>query len=193
MAVIFILGNMCAGKTTLANGLLKEKTLKPIRLIKEHTTRPKRNSDEKELVFLTPREFSQINGLDEYIGVKRFNAAFGVCSYAILKEDLRFCKTNRNGIIVTNPMAYIDAREYCGLQEIPIFTVLLNPTLKQLRSRAYRRGDDKDEVKRRIADMAPLIYGLSKSDCMDLIINTPMAPCELVYYTVKAFREKITS
>lgn len=190
--VIFVLGPMGSGKTTLANALIESTKLRPISIIKEHTTRPRRYPEEDSLEFVDPTTFSKMNEEDAYIGITRFTATFGNVSYAILKRDLLMCR-NQNGILVTNLEAYYSAREYCALNEIPMFTILLDPPQQVLYKHARLRGDNEDEVRRRLRDESVLFDLFAKSGKVDLVVGVVESVKELRTLAIHAVRRKIVA
>ena len=138
-----ILGKMGSGKTTLAKELEK----RGMKRIVTYTTRPIRPGeiDGVDYHFISPEEFNRMVEEDLFAEYITYNATFGTCSYGSLKEDY-FCN-EEDKVIVLNPYGLTMVKE----KNIPHISIFLDPPATVLQERLLRRGDNAEEIKRRLA------------------------------------------
>lgn len=140
---IVLVGQTNSGKTTVAK-LLEAYGYKRI---VTYTTRPKRQGerDEIDYNFVTDEKFKSMIKNGDFAEYTEYNALFGHVYYGSSKEDYL---SDDKKVIVLNP---------CGLLAlqrnlIPHTSIYLDVSMDELLRRASKRGDDMEEVKRRLKD-----------------------------------------
>lgn len=182
MAIITIIGQSGSGKSTLAKALAKELG---VPIFKEMTTRPKRDPNDDSCIFITQKTFENMEKAGVFDAVTRFNAIFGDCgweniarlySYGIttytmnLAESKQPFKVRRindfiQGIIVTNPDAVIELDK----KGRDIYVVeLCEPTDEICEHRLLSRGDNPNEIERRIKSTREGLDRANKIGVVDL-------------------------
>ena len=159
---IVLVGATCAGKSTLAKYLVKC----GFRRIITRTTRPKRDHEvdastmrtikdqhtnpTADYYFVSMDEFNKAEENGYFAETTSYNASFGYCKYGSLVEDW---KSSDNTVCVLNP----DGVRQLKKADYDIFVVYVNNNLMLCLDRARQRGDDDEEIARRMVhDMIDL-------------------------------------
>lgn len=150
---IVIVGPMCSGKTTLAKWLEKH----GFERVVTYTTRPMREGevDGVDYHFISEEEFEDRILKGYFAEYRMYKASFGTCWYGSAKKD--YVGEDRK-VIVLDPVA-------ASLPDI-----YENSTIVYLRirpsvciKRALKRGDDPDEIYRRMEADAPYFETFEKT------------------------------
>lgn len=141
--IIILVGQTGSGKTTIAKALEKDGYKRMV----TYTTRPPREDeiDGVDYHFISEDEFLEMikNGqLAEYAD---FNASFGHVYYGSTKEEYN---TSEKTVIALNP----DGLAMVKRNLIPHFSVLLDVSDEEILRRTSQRGDNVEEVRRRLKD-----------------------------------------
>lgn len=168
--MIVLVGAACSGKNTIADELLSRPEAKNISLAIEHTTRPKRENETNEYVFVTPKEhyINYLNGV--YASAFEVLSANGdIWKYSILLEDVK----KQNTLCITNPtsLRQIKHREY-------LLTFYLNVSQRERLIRMLKRGDNISEAYRRSCHDEGHFSGITNE--VDYTINAERTPEEIV-------------
>lgn len=138
---VVIMGQTGSGKTTLAEALVEE----GYERIVTYTTRSKREHEKNGVSyhFVTKDEFKNLFARDFFAEIATYNAEFGYAMYGSAKHDYT---GEKKKVIVLNPDGY---KELVKLG-IEVDTVLLDLPTNTIIKRVIQRGDDLQEVHRRL-------------------------------------------
>ena len=144
--LLVLVGPICSGKTTFAR-YLEDKH--GFNRIVTYTTRSPRlgEVDGVDYNFISEERFEEIIEDDEFLEYMEYNATFGHCYYGskISEEDLQGKK-----VIVLNPDGATALRD--SFQAKDFFIVYLECPEWACLTRAQKRGDDLQEVTRRLKE-----------------------------------------
>lgn len=157
--MIILVGQTGSGKTTIAKALERDNYTR----IVTYTTRPKRKNevDGEDYHFITEEKFKQMIDDNQFAEYTDYNASFGHVYYGSKKEDYI---TSGRKVIVLNP----DGLSMVKRNLIPHFSILLDVSEEELLKRTSKRGDNMEEVKRRLKD--DMLKFKNVRDEVDLII-----------------------
>lgn len=140
--LIVLCGKTASGKTLVRN-ILKMEGFKPI---VTYTTRPPRKGeiDGRSYHFITLEEFERGISNEMFAEYKHYSVANGdEWYYGCSKESL---KENENGVIILTPQGYRDV-----VDSLPKHVcIYLYANRNTIARRLKARGDDKDEIERRM-------------------------------------------
>lgn len=142
---LVIVGPTCAGKTTLAKHLQDKYGYERIITV---TDRPMRDNEIEgiDYQFILPEEFEQKKMYGEFVEYKEYNAVFGTCHYGSYFEDYFFYTMGLiPWVAVLTPDAIPALKPYFEFK-----VIFLDADNSLIYARALRRGDDWDEISRRI-------------------------------------------
>lgn len=180
---IILVGQTCTGKTTLA----REFESIGYKKIPTTTTRPIREGEVHgvDYYFVDDDTFDALETAGYFEETTEYDAAFGKCKYGSpLAAFEASSYTNNKTITILNPDGIFAIRNRLKIQD-NIFVVLLEATTNRILSRAKRRGDDLDEVRRRIKADNPKFVKLKEESLYDMCFNTDMdMPLDLAVATI---------
>jgi guanylate kinase len=135
---VVLAGGMGSGKTTLA----KEMERRGFRRIITYTTRPPRKGEVNgvDYHFISNEEFQAKLDADFFAEATAYNAVGGRWFYGSDKKDYN---APDDTVIILNPQGVINL-------SVPVFLVYLDPHESVLKARALQRGDNPQEVERRL-------------------------------------------
>lgn len=147
---VALIGGMASGKTTLMHELEKLSYFH----VRSYTTRPKRIEElDTDYEFCTDSEFTATELWEGMIAKRSYQVPdgsvwkYGLCpmdfdQITVRPDDIQICDT----VCIVDPKGYLELREL-----IPnVFGVLLEIPENVRIKRALHRGDDKNEILRRI-------------------------------------------
>lgn len=154
---LVLVGATCAGKTTLAEYMVK----RGFRRIITYTTRPKRDYEvdaskmspmevryadpPADYFFVSLDEFDKAKANGYFAETTSYNASFGYCEYGSTVEDW---KSSDDTVCVLNP----DGVRQLKREGYDIFVVYVNTSPAECLDRARQRGDDDEEIARRLGN-----------------------------------------
>lgn len=146
--MIYILGKTCSGKDTIVNRLVEKYGYKKIIT---YTSRPMRKGEvqDKTYHFISEEEFKNKINSKFFLEYKKYNTVHGEWFYGSAKED--FVDT-KNKIIILTPDGYKDCLyrlNKTGNKE-PHLVLYVYANNQNILKRLKKRGDNKEEAKRRI-------------------------------------------
>lgn len=171
--VVVIVGQIASGKTTLARYLESA----GFERVVTYTTRPPRagEKDGKDYHFIGEEDFWYKKDTLFFAEHTEYNANFGYVYYGTSKESLE-TPGGIQKVIVLNPRGVM-ALKAAGYD---ILVVHLDFDRDTLLRRALNRGDNPDEIRRRIADDAYLFRLLNTGNFVDIRITDPeLKPYEI--------------
>lgn len=135
---VVIFGRTGCGKNTVMEELLK---LGYTRIV-EYTTRPKRDGEtEDDYHFVTEEEYMKLSLNGKFAEDKSYNTIYGIWRYGALKSD--FCEDK---VAIMGPRQLMQIWE----RNIPVTSIFIDTPLECIYERTGKRGDNINEVKRRI-------------------------------------------
>jgi len=142
--IYVLLGPSCSGKTTLL------KTLKNIgaNTIVSYTTRPIRvnEKDGYDYHFITNEQYNELDKQGSMILKNSFTNVYGtIWNYAVHKDSLDPRKTS---FIVTEMNGFVELQKTFGKENV--CGILLKVSYETLLNRGLERGDNKNELERRL-------------------------------------------
>ena len=146
--MLILVGKMGSGKDTIKNELIKL----GMKNCCTYTTRPKRlgELDGRTYHFITDEEFETKKKDKFFVSTSTYHTAFGTWKYGTQVSEL--LKTS-NSIVILNPTEIKQIKENTLLDELMnknIKICYLIAGSKSIWERLSKRGDDPDEVKRRM-------------------------------------------
>lgn len=138
---IFLIGPMGSGKTTIANELVKNGFDKTRAI----TTRPKRpNESDDEYIFTDNAGFKSAVIWDDIRAIRVYSTKFGIWRYGISMNEFQ---QDRDTVTIMDPTSFEYLAPDIGES---VFGVFLDAPEDICKMRALARGDDPQEVDRRI-------------------------------------------
>ena len=146
--MLILIGKMGSGKDTIKNELIKL----GMKNCCTYTTRPKRlgELDGRTYHFITDKEFETKKKDKFFVSTSTYHTAFGTWKYGTQVSEL--LKTS-NSIVILNPTEIKQIKENTLLDELMNKNTkicYLIASGKSIWKRLSKRGDDPDEVKRRM-------------------------------------------
>lgn len=141
--MIVLIGKSASGKDTILNKLIENGYKKII----TYTTRPMRKNEtqDKTYHFISEGEFKNKVEDGFFVEWKSYITNNGVWYYGSAKED--YDKSDDKTLVILTPDGYRDIINSLGYRPKSIYIYANNSTI---RGRLQKRGDDKNEVIRRI-------------------------------------------
>lgn len=175
---IVLCGKTSSGKTTVAK-IIENRGFK--RII-TYTTRPIRPGEtDEDYHFISNGEFLRMMTEDCFAETAEYNACFGKCRYGSAKKDY----LSENSIIILNPIGIVKAHEVLS----NCLVVYLDVSDDILVSRATSRGDDVNEITRRLAADREDFNNLFINEYVDLVIDctgkTPEEIADIIICKIK--------
>lgn len=138
---IFLIGPQASGKTTLARALEE----RGYEMLIPYTTRPPRDDerDGVDYIFVSDREFEKLVLDGRLACVRSYSTVKGMWSYAFAKDDLHRAV---DSVAVIDPESYMRIHD----QIDNCFGIYLDIPEDVRRARLLIRGDDPDEIERRM-------------------------------------------
>lgn len=168
--MIILLGKTNSGKTTVQKKLCEQYGYKRIITC---TTRPMREGeiDGETYHFLTDDEFFAKIADKKFAEYRSYNSVHGVWFYGSLKSSYR----TKNGIIILNPYGFKEVQKKLTNYKEKPFSVFLDVNDENIRARAEIRGDDTNEIERRILTDTTDFSEIKKivDFCIDVNSDTP--------------------
>ena len=149
MALIIIAGKSGSGKDAVIGELAR----RGYKNIIKYTTRPmrKHESQGKPYYFISEKEFKKKESNGLFLIVEEFHSAKGTWYYGSLKEELLNLKNNsENWLIFLPPKGIEKLSKDPHSKEINSKIIYLRANSGTIAKRLRRRGDDPEEVQRRI-------------------------------------------
>jgi guanylate kinase len=144
-----IFGKSGTGKTTLLKQLIEDEDL-GLTPIVTCTTRPPRTGEVNEVdyYFISEEEFNELKETGELMEYSSYEVANGETWYygSLFKDFI----DNKDRIIVVNPDGIKSILDNCKRRSIPTSTFLISASDSKRTERLLKRGDDKNEITRRI-------------------------------------------
>lgn len=147
--IYMIFGKSGSGKTTIFKKLIEDEDL-GLSPIVTCTTRPPREGEVNEVdyYFVSEEEFKEMEYTSELMESTSYTVANGeTWYYGSLFKDFM---DSKDKLIIVNPDGIRAIIERCRRQEIPTSTFLLYTNDSTRTQRLLKRGDNEDEIKRRI-------------------------------------------
>ena len=149
MALIIIAGKSGSGKDAVVNELCR----RGYKRIKTYTTRPMRQHESQgnPYYFISEKEFKEKESKGFFLETKEYNTVKGVWYYGSPRKELLSQKNNiENRLIILTPSGIEDfTKESCN-KKINAKIIYLRANSGTIMKRLKRRGDNPDEIMRRI-------------------------------------------
>lgn len=151
--LIVLVAESCAGKDTVLKILVEEYG---IHRVVSHTSRPIRRNevDGIDYYFVSQQEFMEMQSENKFVETREYNTIQdgepSVWFYGVTKEELSLSLEETNAVIILDIQGLQHMKEYLGEENMVSFYLQVNQE-ERLR-RAEARGDDMEEVLRRLAD-----------------------------------------
>lgn len=160
---IVLVGQTASGKTAVSKELEK---LGYKRLV-TCTTRPPRPGevDGVDYDFISKDDFESLRKYGYFAEWSSYNM---VCGTHYWGSPVRCYNDYRKGVIVLNPEGVEQIME----RGVPCLVVYLKPPIDILKERAVQRGDDPNEVVRRLENDQPKFDALEKAGFFNMILDT---------------------
>lgn len=144
--MIIIMGRAGTGKTSLVNELVKRGYEK----IKTCTTRPIRDGEEDgvDYFFLTDDQFRKYAQNNYFAEIKRYYTTEGEWLYGTPKVEL--LSSDEKSVIILTPDGVRAVKPLLDSRGIQYTVVLIGAKASVIKRRMIQRGDDMDEIIRRI-------------------------------------------
>lgn len=144
-----IFGKSGTGKTTLLKQLVEDENLGLAPII-TCTTRPPREGEVNEIdyYFISEEEFNDLKETGELMEYSSYTVANGDTWYygSLFKDFIE----DKDKIIIVNPDGVKSILSNCAKRGIKTSVILLSATDSKRIERLSKRGDNEEEVKRRI-------------------------------------------
>ena len=140
--MLVLCGKSAAGKNFLLNELINQGMKRVI----TYTTRPMRYGEEDgvDYHFIPEQLFEKVKSDNLFAETAEYHGANGdTCKYG---SAIRYYETTNDSVIILNP----DGIKQIKNQNIPVVVIFLDASEESRMQRLKMRGDDKDEVKRRM-------------------------------------------
>lgn len=148
--IYLLFGKSGAGKTTVYKRLIEDEDL-GLTPIVTCTTRPPREGEVNEVdyYFISEEEFHELNSTGELMESTSYEVANGdTWYYGSLFKD--FWDSSKDKLIIVNPHGIREIIRKCLNYSIPTKVILLTASRKKRLQRLSERGDNIDEIKRRM-------------------------------------------
>ncbi len=168
---LVIAGKMGSGKSTLAKYLEN----KGVKRIITYTTRPKRTGeiDGIDYHFISEEEFLELDSKGFFAETADYNASFGHVYYGSAKNSYQ-----PDSVIILNPYGVKSIKK----KGIPCNIVYLHLDEGLIRTRVLNRGDNKEEISRRLKTDA-LDFDNFEKECDEVVyVTESMSPESLTEY-----------
>lgn len=144
--MIIIMGRAGTGKTSLVNELVKRGYEK----IKTCTTRPIRDGEEDgvDYFFLTDDQFHKYAQNNYFAEIKKYYTTEGEWLYGTPKVEL--LSSDEKSVIILTPDGVRAVKPLLDSRGIHYTVVLIGAKASVIKRRMIQRGDDMDEIIRRI-------------------------------------------
>lgn len=144
--MIIIMGRAGTGKTSLVNELVKRGYEK----IKTCTTRPIRDGEEDgvDYFFLTDDQFRKYAQNNYFAEIKKYYTTEGEWLYGTPKVEL--LSSDEKSVIILTPDGVRAVKPLLDSRGIQYTVVLIGAKASVIKRRMIQRGDDMDEIIRRI-------------------------------------------
>ena len=141
--IYILLGRTASGKDTIASKLAE----KGLKRVVTYTTRPPRKGEKEgeNYHFITNEEFERLISSGFFAEWRSYDTVDGLWYYGSSVDSY---DTDENRIIILNPEGYYSIKR--SLDEHMIKSIYVYSNLKTIRNRLEKRGDKKEEAKRRI-------------------------------------------
>lgn len=142
--MIILMGKTASGKDTLLNILVTKYGFKKLTT---YTTRPMRSKEQQDITyhFISHEDFNQKVREGFFAEWKNYTTLEGIWYYGTAKEDL--LNADDKTIAILTPRGYRDIKESISEKSKAI---LIYSNLDTIRKRLKIRGDNKNEIERRI-------------------------------------------
>lgn len=140
--MIILMGMSGSGKTAIA----KELNRRGYERVITYTTRPIRENEKDgvDYHYISDKEFTAMVKNKEFAEWKEYNASFGKCKYGSTVESY---KNKNKAVIILTPSGVEDVLD-AGIEAIIVY---VKCDIKTLINRLQSRGDDTQEINRRLA------------------------------------------
>lgn len=149
MALIIIAGKSGSGKDSAVNELVR----RGYKRVVTYTTRPMRRheSEGNPYHFISEKKFLKMKEDGFFLETKEYHTVKGTWYYGSPKEELLDEKNNmENRLIILTPSGIEDFTKDPRSKKINSIIIYLRANSGTIAKRLKRRGDDPDEVERRI-------------------------------------------
>ena len=149
MALIIIAGKSGSGKDAVVNELCR----RGYKRIKTYTTRPMRQHESQgnPYYFISEKDFKKKQSKGFFLEVKEYETTKGIWYYGSPKDELLSPKNNtKNRLIILTPKGVEDLSKEARNAKINAKIIYLRANSGTITKRLRRRGDDPEEVARRI-------------------------------------------
>lgn len=174
--MIYVLGKTCSGKDTIVNKLIKKYDYEKVIT---YTSRPMRKNEvqDKTYHFISEEEFKDKINSNFFLEYKKYKTVHGEWYYGSAKEDF---VDSKNKIVIVTPDGYKDCLYRLSSKEphLVLYVYANNQTILQ---RLKKRGDNKEEAKRRIThdnedfkgvvDIADRIFYNNEFDEIETVVD----------------------
>ena len=160
---IVLVGQTASGKTVIAKELEKL----GYKRIVTTTTRPPRSGevDGEDYNFVSKNDFESLQKIGYFAECSSYNM---VCGTHYWGSPIQAYLNDSKRVIVLNP----EGAEQIMERGIPCLVVYLKPPIDILKERAIQRGDNRDEVIRRLENDQPKFDTLEKAGFFSLVLDT---------------------
>ena len=149
MALIIIAGKSGSGKDAVVNELCR----RGYKRIITYTTRPMRQHESQgnPYYFISEKEFKEKEANGFFMETKEYNTVKGTWYYGSPKNELLNPKNNsENRLIILTPSGIEDFTKEPRSKKINAKIIYLRANSGTISKRLKRRGDDPEEVERRV-------------------------------------------
>lgn len=172
--MIILVGQTGSGKTTTAKAL---ENVGYKRMVTYTTRKPRPEEvDGEDYHFISEEKFLEMISNDEFAEYTEYDTLFGHIYYGSTKEAYN---TSEKTVIVLNP----EGLKMVKRNLIPSLSILLDVSDDEILKRTSKRGDNIDEVKRRLKDDAIKFENIRKY--VDVIMVTNSLPTNTIIHLIK--------
>ena len=176
--IFCVMGKSATGKTTLVKDLVDNLSFANVKELISTTSRPVRDGEIDGVHYNFKSKEYFIENKDNFCELISYNTVHGVWSYGIEKETI--LNAPRFSIVIVTPEGCLKLKE--SLPDYNIIPILVHVADKERYNRLIERGDNSDEVKRRIKtdakdfenvlDLSPIIfYNYNYSKTLKNMVN----------------------
>ena len=177
--MLIIIGPTCSGKDTITASLIDSFGYNRIL---EHTTRERREGEEngKQYWFNTDEEFKALVDKNQLVGVRKFNRfQNGVNTDVFYGTDVNaLLADSPNNVLTTNIGAAKMLKEYAYNADVPLYIVLLNVDQQVQMNRLRMRGDEEEEIIKRVETDAKAYS--ADTDIADMVVDNDGSVCATI-------------